>query len=237
MTQLTKLITAITALYVFANPLQAQENASSKLGVSAASLYTASTPIHPRDIVGEGAFYEPAHIINFDVYEQNKVVFCNFRTEFNCHSYAIEAKQGPFDEYQSLYYCHNDLCVNTKERVYISFANTEIPQRYFRIKTVLANGDIHYSQTRIIEVKESNEIEILDPVVNTQLNLKLSYSGKLPDYSYTIASVNGDIIRKADGLTDNAINLDILPAGFYFISFNSVYGKTYHYKFFKAANL
>jgi len=182
-------------------------------------------------------YYEPAYVINFNVYEQNQVVYCNFRTEYKCLSYAIEGKQGNGDDFKSLFYCNDKLCVDSREWVDISFANNEYPYQYFRIRTTLLNGDVHYSQTRFIQAKIANEVEIVNSVVSSLLYFRFSSAKSVQACNYSIAGINGEIIKNDEPAADGFVDLETLPAGFYIISFKSGNDKIYHYKFLKTANL
>jgi hypothetical protein len=189
-----------------------------------------------QHVDADSMYNAPSHVINFNVYEQNEVVYCNFRTDYKCKSYAIEGKQETGDEFNSLFYCNDELCVDSREWVDISFANNEYPYQYFRIKTVMANGDVHYSQTRFVEMKSKNEVEIINSVVSGYLYFKFNTT-QAGTFNYSIAAVNGESVRNDESAAEGFVNLESLPAGFYIISFRSGNGKTYHYKFLKTSNL
>jgi hypothetical protein len=234
MTNTTKYILALTCYCVFATTLY-----SNAARMSPVCMISDMTDV-PSDIPvvsTDSTASEPAYVINFNVYEQNQTIYCNFRTEFKCRSYAIEGKQAADDEFKSLFYCNDKLCVDSREWVDISFANHEYPFRYFRIKTIMTNGDVHYSQIRYIHLKSLNEVEIVNSVVSSHLYFRFNTASIISGYNYSIAAVNGELIRNNEPVAEGFANLETLPAGFYIISFNSGNGKCYHYKFLKTANL
>jgi len=231
-----KLIVYIVSLLLFAssaNQLSSQHIAA--LGQAAPSF--AVLPLKQDVIATDSFFDQPTYVINLNVYEQNQVVYCNFKTEFKCHSYAIEGKQYADDAFKSLFYCNDELCVDSRDWVDISFSNSEQPYQYFRIKTVLANGEVHYSQVQFIHVKVINDVELVNTMVSGFLYFRINSVSQAQNLQYSITGVNGDIVKNESAALDGFVNLEALPAGFYVISFKAMNGEVYHYKFFKTANL
>jgi hypothetical protein len=184
----------------------------------------------------DSSYDASSDVINFNVYELNQVIYCSFRTEYKCKSYVIEGKQEGGDEFRSLFYCNDELCVDSREWVDINFSNNDYPYQYFRIKTVTAGGDVKYSQVQFVKVKPLNDVEIINNVVAGNLYFRFNTIGQ-PAFRYSIASINGDLVKNEESAAEGFSNLEALSPGFYIISFKAGNGKTYHYKFLKTANL
>jgi hypothetical protein len=217
----TLLGTGVLANTAFSNPI---------------AIFSQEVPAVVQEVEPDSSFDAPSNIINFNVYGQNEVIYCNFKTGFKCKSYAIEGKSDLGEEFKSLFYCNDELCVDSREWVDISFANNEYPYQYFRIKTVAANGEVHYSQVRFVELKARNEVEIVNSVVSGYLYFRFN-AVVAKDFSYSIAAVNGESVKNDEPASEGCADLAALPPGFYMISFRSVNGKTYRYKFLKTSNL
>jgi hypothetical protein len=230
MTKTTTYLVALMGLFVFAGPLSAQSGlvSTGAVAVSAANDVMANV---------QGAYYESAHVMNLEVYEHNLEIYCEFKTQFSCHSYTVEGRETPFDVFKSLAYCHNDSCEDTRNRIILSFSAGNNPCQYYRLKTVLDNGEVHYSETLYVPIDVPNEVDVDNNIVGAQLNLRFHVTGAMQAYHYTIAGANGEVVRPEENLKGDAVDMQVLPAGIYFISFNSANGKNYHYKIIKTADL
>jgi hypothetical protein len=187
--------------------------------------------------VGADSTSEPSYRIQLDVYEQNQMVYCQFRTEFKCKAYAIQGKQAIGDAFTTLFYCNDELCVDSREWVDISFLNNEEGYQYFRIKTELSGGDVRYSQVQFVHGKQVNEVELVNTVVTNHLYFRYNEARHADAYYCTISGLNGETVKSDIPANEGSISLGNLPAGFYIISFKSLEGTIYRYKFFKASNL
>ena len=225
MTNITKYVALIGACMaastsmVMGNPLKADRVHSQVTVVNADNFFDASSDV-----------------INFNVYELNQTIYCSFRTEFKCKSYVLEGKQDGDDEFKSLFYCDDELCVDSREWVDINFSNNEYPYQYFRVKTVTESGDVRYSQVQFLKVKPLNDVEIVNNVVSANLYFRFNSAGQQV-FSYSISSIKGELVKQDETAMEGFTNLETLSPGFYIISFKAGNGKAYHYKFLKTANL
>lgn len=182
-------------------------------------------------------FYAFSNNVNAPVKVETKLnnnfVSCHFTTDFPCTSYAIELRNSDADNYTVLFSCNDAKCMDANNSVDYSFDLNEYPYSQYRIKTVNAKGETFYIAGTIKQGVERNELELLNTAASEQLMLKWNVDPSGLQYAYTISNISGEIIKNDVPFSGNAIQLDAMAAGFYIISFKSINGELYHYKFLK----
>lgn len=172
--------------------------------------------------------------VKLELSKDNRLLNLSFQTNFRCTSYVLEGRLSEDAEFTGVSYCNSERCADAASVVTYQLTASELNYTQFRVKATNSEGQVFYSETRNHEPILAKEVELINSAANDQLFLKYNAATA---YSYSISSINGEIIKYDEPVSGNSIRLSGIEAGFYIISFKGTNGNVYHYKFFKTINL